>query len=130
MARPSKRERTLGLSDRLRKLVEDTTDSKETQNRRGVDRVGTFIFAKINVDADIEVDCVIRDMSDGGARIRLEEARPLPATMRLTLTDTAQTRLCRLAWQQARNAGLEFWDAKRTSYNSATTDELEDEEAL
>lgn len=125
MARPAAA-KPESLSERLKQLVAAEEAAVQYENLRQSERVATYIFARLGVEADTEIDCVIRDMSDGGARIRLEQVRPLPATVRLTIPETGQTRICRLAWQKARHAGLAFWDAKRKSYDSASASDFDE----
>ncbi|MBI1392017.1 MAG: hypothetical protein GC152_04670 [Alphaproteobacteria bacterium] len=85
-------------------------------------RVATYIFGTVGIGEDAEISCVIRDLSDGGARIRLEASRELPSTVRLTIIETRQTRVCQVAWQKDRHVGLTFPQPKRRSYLAAGPD--------
>ncbi len=122
MAKPATKNSATGTSRWSEFLDEKTTHDEE---RRQSARVPTYIFAKLVVEANVEVDCIIRDMSDGGARIKLEEERDLPGTVKLTFIETGQTRVCRTVWQKSKHAGLEFWNTKRKTYKAARDDDDE-----
>lgn len=55
--------------------------------------------------------CSIVDISDGGARITLEEPRDLPDNFILLFTTTGTVRrLCRRVWQDGATYGIAFTD--------------------
>ncbi|MEM6413845.1 MAG: PilZ domain-containing protein [Pseudomonadota bacterium] len=114
-ARRVKKDSRPTLSGRFRALIEN---EKKHDNKRVFPRTATYQFARLRVEANSEIDCAIRDISEGGLRIKLEEARPLPATMQITFVANGQTKLCRLAWQKSKHAGLEFLTGKKRDYKS------------
>ena len=54
------------------------------------------------------VDCRIRDLSKRGARLRLDEDRPLPRTFLLTDSASRARYWAILVWQVARDAGVKL----------------------
>jgi hypothetical protein len=53
--------------------------------------------------------CVVQDISNSGARITLDEAATLPATLRLAFTRDARTgHKCQVIWRRGRSAGVKF----------------------
>jgi hypothetical protein len=59
-------------------------------------------------------DCMIRDLSDSGARLALREAAELPPEFALLLSKSGNVlRRCRLAWKKANEIGVSFVAAPR-----------------
>jgi PilZ domain len=53
--------------------------------------------------------CVVADISSRGARITLEEAIALPATLRLAFSRDARTgHICQVVWRRGKSAGVKF----------------------
>jgi PilZ domain len=53
--------------------------------------------------------CVVQDISPAGARIALDDAATLPATLRLAFSRDARTgHKCQVVWRRSRSAGLKF----------------------
>ena len=53
--------------------------------------------------------CVVADISSTGARITLDEAVALPATLRLAFSRDARTgRTCQVVWRRGKSAGVKF----------------------
>jgi hypothetical protein len=53
--------------------------------------------------------CVVQDISSAGARISLDDAASLPATLRLAFSRDARTgRTCQVVWRRGRTAGVKF----------------------
>jgi hypothetical protein len=53
--------------------------------------------------------CLVQDISSTGAKITLEDAAALPATIRLAFARDARTgRACRVMWQRGRSVGVKF----------------------
>lgn len=62
------------------------------------------------VSEDGEWDCIIKDRSDGGARLLFRKPAPLPHLFTLVkLADSTQRRV-RLVWTAANEAGVAFVD--------------------
>jgi hypothetical protein len=53
--------------------------------------------------------CVVQDISSAGAKIALDDAATLPATLRLAFSRDARTgHKCQVVWRRSRSAGLKF----------------------
>jgi hypothetical protein len=53
--------------------------------------------------------CVVADISKTGARITLEEAIALPATLKLAFSRDARTgHTCHVIWRRGKSAGVKF----------------------
>ena len=74
--------------------------------RREVEIPGRLIFA----DGTAALECVILDVSDGGARVRTELSLVLPERVYLFQGDTADILDCEVRWQLANQAGLYIVD--------------------
>ena len=54
------------------------------------------------------MDCVVRNISERGACIELDQAAKLPQEMNLTIARKGRSLLARLIWRQANKVGLAF----------------------
>ena len=53
--------------------------------------------------------CVVQDISSAGAKIAVDDAATLPATLRLAFSRDARTgHKCQVVWRRGRSAGLKF----------------------
>ena len=53
--------------------------------------------------------CLVQNISSAGARIALEDAATLPATVRLAFSRDARTgRVCRVVWRRGSSVGVKF----------------------
>jgi hypothetical protein len=53
--------------------------------------------------------CVVQDISSSGARISIDDAVTLPATVRLAFARDARTgHKCHVVWRRGRSAGVKF----------------------
>ncbi|MCP1198573.1 response regulator [Notoacmeibacter sp. MSK16QG-6] len=79
----------------------------EQVERRRVRRTRVLKAAKIIVGPST-IDCAVRDMSELGLRLRLEQYTPLPSRFAVRLSDTGEVRDVGLRWQRDRECGVEF----------------------
>ena len=77
-------------------------------HNRGDHRQRTLKAAKIILTDWTTMDCVVRDISKGGARIALGDAFSLPQEFRLLLVSTNTIVPVQLLWQRGQTAGLGF----------------------
>jgi hypothetical protein len=76
--------------------------------RRSVrDKVIFGAVASVN-DRGSTVDCVVRNISEGGACVEFEETAKLPEEMRLTIARKGRSFFARMIWRQADRVGLAF----------------------
>ena len=73
--------------------------------------------AKIIVGASSLLDCVVRDMNNSGARIKIPNAVDLPDKFVLAFEDDRFRRQCRVMWRTLNEVGIEF--ARAESQQSA-----------
>ena len=71
------------------------------------DRVILGSVASIN-DRGSTMDCVVRNMSQGGACVEFEETAKLPDEMRVTISQKGCSFFARTMWRRAGKVGLEF----------------------
>lgn len=76
---------------------------KRLQPRRNTMIVATVVFDGGNS----RVDCVIRNLSEGGAKIEVPSARIIPQTFDL-LVPGHRAQHCRVAWRALRELGVQF----------------------
>jgi hypothetical protein len=71
------------------------------------DRVILGGVASINARGST-MDCVVRNMSEGGACVEFEETAKLPDEMRLAITQKDCSFFARMMWRRAGRVGLAF----------------------
>ena len=79
------------------------------QDRRRSIREKVFLggIAEIN-ERKSTMDCVIRNMSERGACVEVEETATLPKTINLSIPRKGRSFLADLIWRQANRVGLAF----------------------
>ncbi|MDO8361022.1 MAG: PilZ domain-containing protein [Devosia sp.] len=76
--------------------------------KRLAPRRHTMIFATIVFDSGrTRVDCVIRNLSDGGARLEVATVKNIPQSFDL-LVPRHRPHHCRVAWRALKELGVEF----------------------
>jgi hypothetical protein len=72
-------------------------------------RVRTFKGAKIGFRGlAIELDCIVRDLSFGGACLEVRSQKAIPDTFQLILDSGKSVRPCRVAWRKGNRIGIQF----------------------
>ena len=66
--------------------------------------------AKIVLGASSILDCVVRDLTNGGARVKIPNAMNLPDEVAITFDGGRTCRPCRVAWRTLNETGVEFSD--------------------
>jgi hypothetical protein len=64
--------------------------------------------AKIVLGASSVLDCVVRDLTNIGARVKIPSAVTLPEDVAITFDGGRTCRPCRVAWRTLDETGLEF----------------------
>jgi hypothetical protein len=79
-----------------------------TRKREG--RKSLRLPAWLTLDGGFAVrHCLVQNISSAGARIALEDAATLPATVRLAFSRDARTgRVCRVVWRRGSSVGVKF----------------------
>ncbi|MBM3606847.1 MAG: hypothetical protein FJX29_00115 [Alphaproteobacteria bacterium] len=79
------------------------TEVRKSNRKRAV-LSGKIIFN----DRKSTIDCLIRNVSDDGAKIEVSEAVVFPARFELQVPQHGRAYQARMAWRQGNEAGLEF----------------------
>lgn len=78
---------------------------------RRTDRTRTFIAARILFNKGLmQVDCTVRNLSEGGAKLEVSHAVALPDEFDLHMPQRASTRRVRMCWRSADHCGVAFID--------------------
>jgi hypothetical protein len=78
--------------------------------RRKCPRLRVLKSAKLVLAKSTFFDCVVRDLTIGGARIEIPNTIDLPKEFETTFGSGSSMRPCRLVWRTISTAGLEFLD--------------------
>jgi hypothetical protein len=81
---------------------------KREDENRGVHRQRTLKRARVLLSDSSTIDCTIRDISQGGARLVFGDAFELPETFRLMIVMSSMIVPVRLQWQRGMEAGVAF----------------------
>jgi hypothetical protein len=80
-------------------------------NARGSERMRAFMAARILFNKGMmHVDCTIRNISEGGAKLEISGAVTLPEEFDLVIPQKNQRRRARLCWRQDDACGVRFID--------------------
>lgn len=89
--------------------VEFAQETRPARNGRLEERRPVYRFARLILADRFELNCVIIDMSDSGARVRFDGASDgLPEYLLLKLEASGVTKRARVVWQRDHSAGLSF----------------------
>ena len=87
-----------------------SASANDAAQRRGAERRKTLLTGKVVFNDMASVfDCVVRDMSESGARIKLAAPVQVPPAFGLRLTDARYYR-CKVRRRAALELGVEFLD--------------------
>jgi PilZ domain len=85
------------------------------RERRRVRRIQIYKSAQVVFNGSLR-DCVVRDISSGGARLAFVSTAFIPDKLALTFDAARTLRQCRVAWRTTTEIGVEFQGA---SFRSA-----------
>ena len=94
-------------------VVPQTADTQRVdyrhENRRAARRNRIFKRARVILgDGYSTVECVVRDVSDNGARITIEDPIAMPGSFSFVFLDKGVVQAAVVRWQRGRNIGIEF----------------------
>lgn len=95
-----------------------TPDEQRAGPRQRVLLAGRLVYG----DADLTLDCAIRDLTEKGARIRLASPAALPAQVFLIEVRSGAAYECEVAWRRVPEFGLKFLN--RHDLKTAASPEL------
>lgn len=88
--------------------------------RRQSGRHRSFLRGLVSFDSKHgALDCIIRDLSDDGARIVFSESVALPESLELRIPQKQQTLRARVSWRHGDEVGLDFGAAKAGEQDAA-----------
>ena len=100
-------------------------------NHRRSERMRVFMAARILFNQGMmKVDCTIRNISDGGARLEVSDSVTLPEHFDLHIPQKNITRKVRLAWRNGDFCGVSYIDAPLPESESQMEMSEETEEHL
>ncbi len=85
-------------------------DERRRARRRRTLKEGRIVFA----NHSMVLDCVIRDLSDFGARLKMETTMDVPDEFYLYLVHLRQRVQVEVRWRTADSLGVEFVGEKQT----------------
>jgi len=83
------------------------------QERRKYARSRVVRRAKLLLETSSLVDCLVRDLTNTGARVEAVNARELPQALDMTFDGGRSMRPCRLVWRTTNEVGIEFSKSSR-----------------
>ena len=78
------------------------------QERRKLVRSRVLKGAKIVLGNSSVIDCAVRNVTNGGARVQIANTIDLPDDLGLTFDGGRSFRPCRVVWRSVTETGLEF----------------------
>ncbi len=91
--------------------------SEQAKDRRRSARQKNFLRGRIFFNnRDLSVECLIRDLSETGARVIVSDAVSLPSTVEFSVPQKNRTWQARVGWRHRDEAGLSFVDASSGAY--------------
>ena len=88
-------------------------------NQRVAPRVRTLIAARVIFNnGQSTLDCLIRNLSDTGAKLTVSAAVTLPDCFDLFIPQKSMTRRVRIVWWRGEEVGVRFEDAPRSESSS------------
>jgi hypothetical protein len=76
--------------------------------KRQKPRTRTFKGGRINFEAGVGVDCLVRNLSDSGACLEVESAKVKDDHFMLVIKPESVTRTCQVVWRKPQKIGVRF----------------------
>ena len=81
-------------------------------DHRSATRARAFLRAQIRFNNGMStMDCLIRDLSDGGARLEISDSVAIPSSFDLYIRKRDETRRATVHWRTSDQIGVAFRDA-------------------
>lgn len=93
-------------------------------DQRATDRVETSQRGRILAGGSPVLDCLIKDLSDSGAKIQVDGALALPPDFHLEMVETGESFHVEIRWRYAHLVGVRFVGADAPAPDEPTRDEL------
>jgi hypothetical protein len=85
-------------------MLPNQETERRAEPRRPVLKGGRIVFN----NGFSTIDCRVRNLSAGGARLQVASVVGVPDRFDLVMTDTKERRPCRIAWRNANLVGVAF----------------------
>ncbi len=85
-----------------------TPDEQRRARRPRVLLTGRLVFG----EADLTVDCTIRDLTQTGARLKLSGPAALPARLTLIEVNSGRLHECEVSWRRLPEIGVSFLSSR------------------
>jgi hypothetical protein len=96
------------------------------EDKRGAHRNRTFLKAELDVSGGLSsLGCIVKDLSDTGARLVLSDGVVLPETFRLRLPKPDRWVHVSVRWRRGEFVGVHFDDAPPASSSDESVNEAE-----
>lgn len=76
-------------------------DKRDTQSQNAM-KAGTILFGGSGID------CLVRNMSGGGANLEVESQMGIPSSFDLVIQAEHSNHHCKVVWRKARRIGVAF----------------------
>ena len=90
--------------DLLKQALAPNDSSKRSRTRQRTLRSGKIIYN----NQTCVMDCQIRDMSEGGCRVRVANTANLPRHFDIQITGRRERQLCEVKWRSPQELGVQF----------------------
>ena len=81
---------------------------RRSRERRSTARSRTLKVAKVILGTSSAIDCVVRNVTNTGARIHIPNTVDLPEAFDLTFEGGYSFRSCRVVWRSITETGVQF----------------------
>lgn len=111
--RLKKRLATLSTNKAAPPTLESPKTPPADKKKRTRERTPTFRAGRVIYSGRNEIACIIKDLTEAGARIVLDGEAGLPPEVTLVISQSAARRPATVAWQKEREVGLSFAGGSR-----------------
>ena len=101
-------DRKPGVGKKSARSANEPIDLVNIEERRQAVRHPTFKAGEVVLEDGTVLDCVIRNVSDSGCLIKIENANALPADIKVRIDRGAQLRRVEIIWRTTSLAGARF----------------------
>ncbi len=95
-----------------------TPDEQRSSRRPRVLLTGRLVFG----EADLTVDCTIRDLTATGARLKLSGPAALPAKLKLIEVNSGRVHDCEVSWRRLPEIGVSFLSSQNLDVSESSHD--------
>ena len=86
----------------------ESVDLAHIEERRGAVRAPTFKAGEVLLPDGVGIDCIVRNVSESGCLIKLENAATLPERVRVRIDLDTPPRPVEIVWRSTTLAGAMF----------------------